>query len=206
MNTELLFRIIFWFFLLVIIVFNRIIPLLNSKNNDEQMIPDKAAIKNEGKPTFVLRVVFGLVFFVILLMYSLYPSFMGVFHLGYSLWLRWLGVLIATIGTVFWIYSQIVLGRYWSPQLQIQNKHKIIREGPYKYIRHPIYSAMMVWVIGIALLTANILFIILAFTFFVFFAARVPKEEKMMIEMFGDPYIQYIKNTGRYFPKVTRKI
>ena len=166
------------------------------------MIPDKAAIKNEGKPTFILRIVFGLIFFAILLAYSIYPPFMNVLHLEYSLWVRWFGVLVTIVGTVFWIYSQIVLGRYWSPQLQIQNEHKIIIEGPYKYIRHPIYSAMMVWSIGIGLFTANILFIVLVLTFFVFFVARVPKEEKMMIDTFGDTYVQYKKSTGRYLPKI----
>jgi protein-S-isoprenylcysteine O-methyltransferase Ste14 len=204
MNNELVFRIIFWFFLSVIIIFNRIIPLMYSKKNNEQLIPDKAAVKNEGKPTFILRIIFGLVFFGILLAYSLYPSFMSILHLDYSLWIRWLGVLISIVGTVFWIYSQIVLGRYWSPQLQIQNEHKIISEGPYKYIRHPIYTAMMVWVIGLVLFTANILFVILALTFFIFFVARVPKEEKMMIETFGDIYTKYMKDTGRYLPKIKR--
>jgi protein-S-isoprenylcysteine O-methyltransferase Ste14 len=202
MNIELLFRIIFWLFLLVIIVFNRVIPLLHSKKNDEKMIPDKDAIRNEGKSTFILRVVFGLLFFAILLAYSIYPPFMNDLHIEYSLWLRWVGVVISIIGSVFWIYSQIVLGRYWSPQLQIQNKHKIITEGPYRYIRHPIYSAMMIWAVGIGLFTANIIFIVFVLSFFIFFLVRVPKEEVMMIETFGDEYMLYKQSTGKYFPKI----
>ncbi len=74
--------------------------------------------------------------------------------------------------------------------------------GPYKVMRHPIYTAMFIWVIGLGLFTANIVFVLLAVLTIIGLAARVPKEEKMMIEELGDEYKSYIMNTGRFFPRL----
>jgi protein-S-isoprenylcysteine O-methyltransferase Ste14 len=201
MNEELLFRIVFWVFLLIVVLFNRVLPALRAKKSREKILPDKKAIKNEGKTAFFLRIALFLAFFAFLILYSIYPPFMNVLHIDLPIWLRWLGASVAFIGVVFWIYSQAVLDRNWSPQLQVQKEHKLITKGPYKAIRHPLYTAMFIWVIGLSLFTANMVFALLAILTIIGLVARVPKEEKMMIETFGDEYEKYKKNTGRFFPK-----
>ena len=201
MNEEMLFRIVFWVFLLLVIIFNRIIPALQAKKSEEKLLPDKEAIKKEGKTTFVLRIVLFLLLLTFLILYSIYPPFMTSLHLDLPIWLRWVGTALAFIGVIFWIYSQSILGKYWTPQLQIQNKHRLITSGPYRVIRHPIYTAMFIWVIGLALFTANMVFALLALLTIIGLILRVPKEEKMMIGQFGDEYRKYIQITGRFFPK-----
>lgn len=201
MNDEVLFRIVFWVFLLFIIVFNRIIPALRAKKSEEKILPDKKAIKNEGKTTFFLRILLFVLFLAFLILYSIYPPFMNLIHVDFPIWLRWLGTLFAFIGVVLWIYSQAVLGKYWSPQLQVQNEHKIITSGPYRVIRHPIYTSMFIWVIGLAIFTANIVFALIALLTIIGLILRVPKEEKMMIEQFGDEYKKYMQITGSIFPR-----
>ena len=94
-----------------------------------------------------------------------------------------------------------MLGKYWSPQLQVQKEHKIITSGPYRVIRHPIYTAMFIWVIGLALFTASLVFALLALLTIIVLILRIPKEEKMMIEQFGDEYKKYMQITGRFFPR-----
>jgi protein-S-isoprenylcysteine O-methyltransferase Ste14 len=126
---------------------------------------------------------------------------MNIVHFDLPIWLRWSGTILAFIGVIFWIWSQAVLDKYWSPQLQIQKEHKIITTGPYRVIRHPIYTAMFIWVIGLSLFTANMIFALLAVLTISFLILRVPKEEKMMIEQFGDEYKKYMQNTGRFFPR-----
>jgi protein-S-isoprenylcysteine O-methyltransferase Ste14 len=202
MNEETLFRIVFWLFLLIVIVFNRIIPVLRAKKTQKTILPDKKAIINEGKITFITRVILGMILFTFLILYSIYPPFMDVFHFDFPIWLRWLGVLFAFIGVVFWIYAQGVLSKYWSPQLHFQKNHKLITSGPYRVIRHPIYTAMFIWVIGLALFTANMFFVFFALLAIFLLILRVPKEEKMMIEKFGIEYKEYKKNTGRFFPRL----
>lgn len=201
MNDEMLFRIVFWIFLLFIIVFNRIIPALRAKKSEEKILPDKKAIKNEGKTTFFLRILLFVLLLAFLILYSIYPPFMNLIHVDFPIWLRWLGTLFAFIGVVLWIYSQAVLGKYWSPQLQVQNEHKIITSGPYRVIRHPIYTSMFIWVIGLAIFTANIVFALIALLTIIGLILRVPKEEKMMIEQFGDEYKKYMQITGSIFPR-----
>jgi protein-S-isoprenylcysteine O-methyltransferase Ste14 len=201
MNEEMPFRIVFWVFLLFVIVFNRIIPAFRAKKSEEKILPNIKAIKNEGKTTFFLRIILFVLFLAFLIFYSIYPPFMYLIHFDFPIWLRWLGTLFAFIGVVFWIYSQVVLDMYWSPQLQVQKEHKIITSGPYRVIRHPIYSAMFIWLIGLALFTANMVFALLALLTIIGLILRVPKEEKMMIEQFGDEYKKYIQITGRFFPR-----
>ncbi len=74
--------------------------------------------------------------------------------------------------------------------------------GPYGRIRHPIYAAMLLWSVGLALFTAHIFFVLLLMLVIIFMSSRVPKEEKIMIEHFGDEYIKYMEKTGRYLPKM----
>jgi protein-S-isoprenylcysteine O-methyltransferase Ste14 len=201
MKEEMLFRIVFWTFLFFIIVFNRVIPALQAKKSEQKILPDKKAIKNEGITAFSLRVILFVLFLAFLVLYSIYPPFMNLIHLNSPVWLRWLGTLFAFIGTAFWIYSQAVLDKYWSPQLQIQKEHKIITSGPYRVIRHPIYAATFIWVIGLALFTANMVFAFIALLTIIWLILRVPKEEKMMIGQFGDEYKKYMQITGRFFPR-----
>ncbi len=73
--------------------------------------------------------------------------------------------------------------------------------GPYARIRHPLYTAMMGYGIGLALVTANWVFVILAVAVIAGLCARVPKEEQMMIKEFGEEYKAYMQRTGRFFPK-----
>jgi protein-S-isoprenylcysteine O-methyltransferase Ste14 len=201
MNEEMPFRIVFWVFLLLVIVSNRIIPALRVKKSGGKILPDKKAILHEGKATFFLRILLFMVLLTYLFLYSIYPPFMNMIHFEFPIWLRWLGTLFAFIGVGFWIYSQALLDKYWSPQLQIQKEHRIVISGPYRVIRHPIYTAMSIWAIGLALFTANMVFTVLAVLTIIGLILRVPKEEKMMIEQFGEEYKKYIQSTGRYFPR-----
>ncbi|MCJ7790488.1 MAG: hypothetical protein MUP69_10015, partial [Candidatus Atribacteria bacterium] len=88
MNEEMLFRIVFWVFLLFIIVFNRIIPALRAKKSEEKILPDKKAIKNEGKTTFFLRILLFVLLLAFLILYSIYPPFMNLIHVDFPIWLR----------------------------------------------------------------------------------------------------------------------
>jgi protein-S-isoprenylcysteine O-methyltransferase Ste14 len=60
---------------------------------------------------------------------------------------------------------------------------------------------MFIWVTGLALFTANCIFALLALLTIIGLILRVPKEEKMMTEQFGDDYKKYIQITGRFFPR-----
>ncbi len=88
---------------------------------------------------------------------------------------------------------------------QISSERTIISTGVYKYIRHPMYIVFIGWGIVTALITSNWL-VSLGVPFIIFFIfLRTPIEEKVLIGEFGNEYIQYMKTTGRFFPRIRRK-
>jgi len=204
MNVELIFRIVFWIFMLFILILNRIVPAIRAEKTGGKILPDNKAAKNEGVALFILRIFLGVFFFFLLIFYSVYPAWMDLLHVDIPLWLRWCGTFVALAGYIFWTIAQELLSRQWSPQLQIQKDHELIMTGPYHFIRHPIYSGMILWSIGLGVFTANSMFILLAILTIVWTLLRIPREEKMMIAQFGDAYRQYMQKTGRILPKLMK--
>lgn len=117
-------------------------------------------------------------------------------------WVRWIGAGMVVAGLVLLIWSHQTLGASFSGNLEVREQQKLVRNGPYHWIRHPIYSAILLWSAGLALITASWFVGLLPLGFAVFFIARAPHEEKMMVESFGDQYRAYMKQTGRFLPRV----
>ncbi len=120
-------------------------------------------------------------------------------------WFGWIGTAVFA-GALFLLWrSHADLGRNWSAILRIRREHSLITDGIYRYIRHPMYAAHLLWAIAQGLLLENWLagwaFLVI---FVPFYLLRVPKEEKMMLEQFGHEYRQYISRTGRIIPRFWR--
>jgi protein-S-isoprenylcysteine O-methyltransferase Ste14 len=133
--------------------------------------------------------------------YSLNPPLMRWSALPMPSGLRWLGVFIglAALCLFFWVIRS--LGQNFSTSLTIQNGQTLVSHGPYRWIRHPMYTSFVLLWCGFGLISAN-WFIGLTGLLGLMWAivVRTPKEEQMMIERFGDEYLAYMKRTGRYLP------
>lgn len=116
-------------------------------------------------------------------------------------WLRWLGVALGVVSLTFYAWSRQTLGQEWSSILRVRTKPQLITTGPYARIRHPIYLAMMGFLTSLALITVNWFMIAFLVVSIVDLALRIPKEEQMMIEVFGGEYKAYMQRTGRLIPK-----
>jgi protein-S-isoprenylcysteine O-methyltransferase Ste14 len=92
-------------------------------------------------------------------------------------WLRWGGVALGTISLIFYVWLQATLGRVWSPHLQTREKHGLVTIRPYARISLPIYLALLGFLIGIALVTANLIFITLLIISIIVLALYIPREE-----------------------------
>ena len=117
-------------------------------------------------------------------------------------WIRWLSTIITVIGMVLEFSTQIYLGRNYSTFLHIQEDQSLITTGPYRYIRHPMYSALIIVAIGLVFLSASWYFGIPFLATIVVIVFRIRKEEEALIEKFGDEYLHYTQRTGRFFPPV----
>jgi protein-S-isoprenylcysteine O-methyltransferase Ste14 len=128
---------------------------------------------------------------------------------GYPSWAdypaRWWAVAAGALTFVcaLWVFrrSHKDLGRNWSITLEIRQKHKLVSTGLYAWIRHPMYTSFMLMGLGQALLLSNW---IAGFSglagFFILFSLRVGKEERMMLDSFGEQYRAYMLKTKRIIP------
>jgi protein-S-isoprenylcysteine O-methyltransferase Ste14 len=201
MASEQLFRILFWILILGVLIM-RIVFTLRVRLAGERVMPDRAAVKREGTAAFLVRFVGFFLVIGLLAGFAVQPSWLAALSFPIPDVLRWLGFLFGLAGLGIWIWAQIILGKEWSPQLQLREKHRLVTAGPYARMRHPIYTGMFIWAGGLALLTANWTFVVVAVLVCAVFVVRVPREEQMMIEEFGEEYREYMKRTGRVFPKI----
>jgi protein-S-isoprenylcysteine O-methyltransferase Ste14 len=103
---------------------------------------------------------------------------------------------------MWWFYRiHRTLGDNWSPVLEIRKRHTLITSGPYKRLRHPMYSDMLLWLLSFALVTANWFYALTISTgLAILFTLRIPDEEKLMRERFGQQYEDYMRRTKRLIP------
>ena len=130
-------------------------------------------------------------------------DFLAFANYNLHTWIAVFGTcLIVPFLILFW-RSHADLGRNWSPRLEMHDEHKLVTNGVYRYIRHPMYAAFWIAVISQPLLIQNWLaggLIVVAFLSM--YVLRIPKEEGMMITKFGNEYVDYMHRTGRIFPKI----
>ncbi|MFW9788149.1 MAG: methyltransferase [Candidatus Thorarchaeota archaeon] len=144
-------------------------------------------------------------YFVSIILYLLnQPWFTWTQIPDYPEFVRWIGILLALVSTPFLWWIHKTLDRQYSACLQIKQSHMLITEGPYARVRHPMYTVLNIFSFGVSLLTANFLIIILSVLVIIQFPFVARKEEEMLLETFGDEYSDYMKRTGRFFPRIRK--
>ncbi len=118
-------------------------------------------------------------------------------------WAGWAGIVIFAFGLWLLWRSHTDLGRNWTTHLEIREEHTLVTNGVFRYIRHPMYAAHFVWGIAQILMLQNwIAGLSMLVGMLPLYLRRVPREEAMMIEQFGDDYRTYMQQTGRIFPRL----
>ena len=116
-----------------------------------------------------------------------------------------IGISLLVLSLLLFWRSHADLGRNWSPSLQLREEHQLVTRGVYKYIRHPMYASELLWIAAQALLLRNrIAGLSGAASFLPLYVLRVPREERMMLERFGEEYRDYMDRTGRVIPRLGR--
>jgi protein-S-isoprenylcysteine O-methyltransferase Ste14 len=114
-----------------------------------------------------------------------------------------LGVMLSVLGVSFAIWARRHLGENWSATVTLKKGHELIRTGPYRRIRHPIYSGMLLGIAGVALglgeIRGLVAFVIAMISFY--FKAR--KEERFLSDEFGPAFAAHARSTGMFLPRLS---
>ena len=114
---------------------------------------------------------------------------------------RWLGVAFIFSGTLFTWWVHETLGDNFSPFLHVRKGHELITSGPYGFVRHPMYTALFMVLIGTFLITTNIfIFLTTAGVSAVLLVYRIPREERVLMDAFPNEYDRYANNRPRFVP------
>jgi protein-S-isoprenylcysteine O-methyltransferase Ste14 len=120
-------------------------------------------------------------------------------------WAGWIGAAIFAPAVFLLWRSHADLGRNWSQTLELREGHRLVTRGVYEYVRHPMYAAFFLWGFAQPLLLHNWIAgwsHLASFSLLYFF--RVRREERMMLDEFGEKYQAYMNKTGRIVPRLLR--
>jgi protein-S-isoprenylcysteine O-methyltransferase Ste14 len=112
------------------------------------------------------------------------------------------GDVIALAGLIIMLWARVVLGGNWSSSVVFKEGHELIDRGPYRYVRHPIYSGLLLMILGTAILYGRLGgFIALLVLFFAFWF-RSRQEERLMTKHFPEAYPSYKTKVNAIIPRV----
>ena len=163
---------------------------------------EKISRKVDGNAMMTLIKLGGLILWFSPLVYLINPSWMAWSKIGLPESVRWLGVgvgILCVFG-IYWLFSSI--GSGITPTSATRKEHKLVTNGIYRWVRHPLYTVGSSLFISFGMMADNWFIAALGVLAFIGMAIRTPKEEANLIEKFGDEYREYMKRTGRFLPKL----
>ena len=113
----------------------------------------------------------------------------------------WIGVVLVAVGLSYAVWARLHLGRMWSAVVTLKEEHRIIRTGPYTITRHPIYTGMLLAVLGTVLVRDTLGALIGCAFITIGFVLKLRQEERMLIEHFGDDYRVYREEVPALIPQ-----
>jgi protein-S-isoprenylcysteine O-methyltransferase Ste14 len=113
-----------------------------------------------------------------------------------------LGIAITFAGIAFAVWARAYLGANWSSTVTVKVGHQLVRKGPYRWVRHPIYTGMTLGMLGTAIVRAQVRGAIAVVLMYIGFKIKSKIEERMMTDSFGAEYDDYRSSTGGILPKL----
>lgn len=111
-------------------------------------------------------------------------------------------VVLVASGVAIAIWARRHIGEYWSSRVALKEDHQLIQSGPYARVRHPIYSGMLLAMIGTGLFVGEWRAIIGVLLVFTAHWQKARREEKLLADQFGPAYQEYCGRTGSLIPRL----
>ena len=163
--------------------------------NGKRKSTDKKGVKSSDRYS-VYIIILGSVFSFILAVWGiqfLQADIAGVF--------AWSGILVLYAGIIFRGYSVWTLGRYFTVTVEIKESHRIIKTGPYAYIRHPAYTGSILSLLGMQIGARSLIGLFTVIPIIILmYGYRINMEEKALLDSLGKEYADYKKRTKKLVP------
>jgi protein-S-isoprenylcysteine O-methyltransferase Ste14 len=130
------------------------------------------------------------------------PQWMSWSSVPIPAWLRWIGFAVAVCAGILWSWTVHTLDKNLTDTVVTRKEHSLVTTGPYRWVRHPFYTACAIGLVGGSLAMANWFFFVLGGIGVGFLVARTRIEEEKLVERFGDDYREFVKRTGRFLPRL----
>lgn len=195
--NENIFRI-----LAAVILFSGMSISMYHRRKADKETGESLSRRADGSAMMTVIRVFGLVLWLSPLVYLLNPIWMAWSKMGLPDWTRWLGVALGALCVpgIYWLFSSIGTGI--TPVSATRREHKLSTSGPYRWVRHPLYTIGSSFIVSFGLMADNWFIALMGILAFIAMAIRTPREEANLIEKFGDEYRDYMRRTGRFLPKL----
>jgi len=142
-----------------------------------------------------------------LIIFTVFVSIILAFSFGYSGigvlpdWAFYLGIFLMFLGVLVRQWAIAVLGRFFSLTVRVAEDHRVVVKGPYRLVRHPSYTGVLITFIGLALAVQSWgALLVLLGVFSLSFGYRMRVEEKALLSELGEDYANYMKRTKRLIP------
>jgi protein-S-isoprenylcysteine O-methyltransferase Ste14 len=119
-------------------------------------------------------------------------------------WIAWCGIALTWMGTVIAIWARYCLGGNWSARVTLKEGHQLIHSGPYQFVRHPIYTGMLLGTMGAALVVGEWRGVLAVVLLLAAHSRKALREEGILTREFGEEYAAYRRSTGFLFPPLRR--
>jgi protein-S-isoprenylcysteine O-methyltransferase Ste14 len=161
------------------------------------------SVGNEGKYLFWVRMLIAVPGFALVFVFIYAPVALPWRALEVPVVARWLGVPLGALSLALLAWVHVHLGRNFSTTLHIREDHTLVTSGPYRWVRHPMYTAFILFATSFFLMSGEpVISAIFAVSFAIVMIVRTPREEKQLLATFGEQYRQYVGQTGRYLPRL----
>ena len=163
---------------------------------------EKISRRDEGRLLFFAIRLSGLALLLVVVAYLIDPQSFRWATLGLPFAVRWSGAVLGAIAISLLYWTLNALGTNITDTVVTRRKHTLITTGPYRWIRHPFYVTLLMFVLATSLLAANWLMALIGVAVFALLAIRMPIEERKLAERFGDEYLAYKARTGMFVPRL----
>lgn len=164
------------------------------------IITDRMGKGNKAKRTFLIEIILKVITYTMAAVQtiSVIVNNRWILYINNNI-LRYIGIIVSLIGIIVFVIAMITMKENWRAGVDATQKTTMVKSGIYKVSRNPAFLGFDLFYIGITLAFSNPLLMVYLFLCILMFHLQILEEEKFLKSVFGQEYINYKNNTGRYF-------